>query len=198
MKKTIDNIKVVVEQQRSNVAAFGELIGRQVFKVTPIEIIRDFEQKRQEARDNGSLFITSGITRYKVEGINIVGAVLDKDINNAPVMILNPGFDTEIVCPLGNSHITSEVTIDSVREALDSLSIGKSRIFSSGKKLAKFVNQRNELNERRIDDLISMLKDAKDSIHLTSEKNIASVEEYYRQLDSKKGNPSYIVTEEED
>ena len=193
MSNTTINIQVV-EENRPSISQFGTLFGKRIFKAAKTPVIIDFNQRLEQANHNKGLFINRNIFRYKVVSIDITSLVLEKGIDEEWEVVINKGLvdeagnSIEVRCPLNNDKFTKDVTVENLADALSKDgNAGRNVFFSSGKKLAEFLNQQNDKEQRKVDELISELKKVSGMIETTSEKNTAYADSYYRQLDGKKG-----------
>lgn len=64
--------------------------------------------------------------------------------------------------------------------------ISDAELLNDKGQMIMFLNQQNDKEQRKVDELISELKKISGMIETTSEKNTAYAESYYRQLDGKK------------
>ena len=150
------------------------------------------------------MFLNRNVNRYKVQAIDITSLDFEKGIDDEPEIVINKdkvdeaGNSIEIRCSLNNEKFTKDVTVENLTEALSKDgSAGRNVFFSSGKKLAEFLNQQNNKEQSKIEDLISDLKKMASMIETTSDKNTAYAESYYRQLDGKKDINIHVnVTED--
>lgn len=200
MANTKINIQVV-EENRPNLAAFGGLFGKRIFKAAKEQVITDYNQQKEAAEHNNGVFITRNINRYKVLAIDITGITLEKGINpDEYEVVINKdqvdevGNSIEVRCPIANNKFTKDVTVDSLRDALMKDPTNANNIyFSSGKKLADFLNQENTKEKAKIDELADSLKKMSMMIETTSEKNSAYADAYYRQLDRRDGGTTVNI-----
>lgn len=183
----------IVEENRPSLTSFGPLFGKRIFSAVKIPVFTDFNKRSEDAQHNNGIFITRNVNRYKVQAIDITSLVMEKGLEDEYEIVINKdlidehGNSLEVRCPLTNSHFTKEVTIDNLAAALNKdASSGGKVFFSSGKKLAEHLNQQNAKELNKLNDLINDLKKANNMIEVTSEKNSAYAEAYYRQLDGKK------------
>ena len=191
----------IVEENRPNLTAFGNLYGRRIFKASKNPVITDFASRAEQANHNKDLFLNRNINRYKVLAIDITSLALRKGIDGDYEIVINEGLvdetgsDIEVRCPITKSDITTEVDVDNITKALNK--DGNSNVFfSSGKKLAKFLNAENEKERARVEALRKELDQIAKMIETTEDRNIQGVEGYYRQLDGKKDvNIHVTVTE---
>jgi len=200
MNNTKINIQVV-EENRPNLAAFGGLFGKRIFKAAKEVIITDYNQQKEHAEHNNGIFITRNVNRYKVLAIDITGITLERGLNpDEYEVVINKdqvdetGNSIEVRCPIANNKFTKDVTVDSLRDALMKDPTNTNNVyFSSGKKLAEFLNQENAKEKAKIDELTENLKKMSMMIETTSEKNSAYADAYYRQLDRKGGDTTINI-----
>lgn len=192
MSNTKINIQLV-EENRPSLTAFGPLFGKRIFKAAKEAVITDFNQKLEQANHNKGLFLNRNINRYKVQAIDITSLDFEKGLDDEPEIVINKdkvddaGNSIEVRCSLNNEKFTKDVTVENLTEALTKDGgAGRNVFFSSGKKLAEFLNQQNFKEQSKIEDLIADLKKMAAMIETTSDKNTAYAESYYRQLDGKK------------
>lgn len=203
MSNTKINIQLV-EENRPSLTTFGPLFGKRIFKAAKESVITDFNQKLEQANHNKGLFLNRNINRYKVQAIDITSLDFEKGIDDEPEIVINKdkvddaGNSIEIRCSLNNEKFTKDVTVENLTEALTKDGgAGRNVYFSSGKKLAEFLNQQNFKEQSKIEDLIADLKKMAAMIETTSDKNTAYAESYYRQLDGKKDINIHVnVTED--
>lgn len=203
MSNTKINIQLV-EENRPSLTAFGSLFGKRIFKAAKEAVITDFNQKLEQANHNKGLFLNRNINRYKVQAIDITSLDFEKGIDDEPEIVINKdkvddaGNSIEVRCSLNNEKFTKDVTVENLTEALTKDGgAGRNVFFSSGKKLAEFLNQQNFKEQSKIEDLIADLKKMAAMIETTSDKNTAYAESYYRQLDGKKNINIHVnVTED--
>lgn len=203
MSNTKINIQLV-EENRPSLTTFGPLFGKRIFKAAKEAVITDFNQKLEQANHNKGLFLNRNINRYKVQAIDITSLDFEKGIDDEPEIVINKdkvddaGNSIEIRCSLNNEKFTKDVTVENLTEALTKDGgAGRNVFFSSGKKLAEFLNQQNFKEQSKIEDLIADLKKMAAMIETTSDKNTAYAESYYRQLDGKKDINIHVnVTED--
>lgn len=203
MSNTKINIQLV-EENRPSLTAFGPLFGKRIFKAAKEAVITDFNQKLEQANHNKGLFLNRNINRYKVQAIDITSLDFEKGIDDEPEIVINKdkvddaGNSIEVRCSLNNEKFTKDVTVENLTEALTKDGgAGRNVFFSSGKKLAEFLNQQNFKEQSKIEDLIADLKKMAAMIETTSDKNTAYAESYYRQLDGKKDINIHVnVTED--
>lgn len=189
--KTQININIV-EENRPNLTAFGSLYGRRIFKAAKELVITDFASRSEKVNHEKGIFITRNVNRYKVLAIDITAIALRKGIEGDYEVVINEGqvdengSDIEVRCPVSKSDFTQEVTVEALTKALSKDSANTDNVFfSSGKKLAKFLNAENAKEQARLDALRDELESIAKNISVTSEKNAAYAEAYYRQLDGK-------------
>lgn len=203
MSNTKINIQLV-EENRPSLTAFGPLFGKRIFKAAKEAVITDFNQKLEQANHNKGLFLNRNINRYKVQAIDITSLDFEKGLDDEPEIVINKdkvddaGNSIEVRCSLNNEKFTKDVTVENLTEALTKDGgAGRNVFFSSGKKLAEFLNQQNFKEQSKIEDLIADLKKMAAMIETTSDKNTAYAESYYRQLDGKKDINIHVnVTED--
>lgn len=203
MANTKINIQLV-EENRPSLTTFGPLFGKRIFKAAKEAVITDFNQKLEQANHNKGLFLNRNINRYKVQAIDITSLDFEKGLDDEPEIVINKdkvddaGNSIEIRCSLNNEKFTKDVTVENLTEALTKDGgAGRNVFFSSGKKLAEFLNQQNFKEQSKIEDLIADLKKMAAMIETTSDKNTAYAESYYRQLDGKKDINIHVnVTED--
>lgn len=203
MSNTKINIQLV-EENRPSLTTFGPLFGKRIFKAAKEAVITDFNQKLEQANHNKGLFLNRNINRYKVQAIDITSLDFEKGLDDEPEIVINKdkvddaGNSIEIRCSLNNEKFTKDVTVENLTEALTKDGgAGRNVFFSSGKKLAEFLNQQNFKEQSKIEDLIADLKKMAAMIETTSDKNTAYAESYYRQLDGKKDINLHVnVTED--
>lgn len=191
MEKQKINIKVV-EDNRINIANFGQLFGHRIFKAKRIATNLAFSKELREATENNNSGLTTNRSpyRYKIIPIDIVSLDLSKDIDGSNVIVINAGRvdetgeSIEIRCPIDNSKFTKEVSVDNIADALNK-SDGQNFFFSNAKKLVATLNPSNINEINRIDKLIDNLKKQREMIQTTIDYNKNNVVEYFRQLDKK-------------
>lgn len=183
----------IVEENRPSLTSFGPLFGKRIFSAVKVPVFTDFNSRTEAAQHNNGVFITRNLFRYKVQAIDITSLILEKGLEDEYEIVINKdgtddaGNSVEVRCPLSDSHFTKEVTTENLIAALNRENGGINKIFfSSGKKLAEQLNQQNSKEMAKLDALIADLKKAYGMIEITSDKNSAYAEAYYRQLDGKK------------
>lgn len=194
----------VVEENRPSLASFGNIYGRRIFKAAKTPVITDFQSRMETANHTKGLFINRNINRYKVVAIDITSIALKKGIDDDYEIVINEGLvdetgsDIEVRCPITKSDFTEDVTTENLVKALskDSAS-GANVFFSSGKKLAKFLNAENDKENAKVRSLVDELNKISQMLDTTSEKNTAYADSYYRQLDGKTGNTTVNITVED-
>lgn len=190
MNTTKINIQVV-EQNRQNLAKFRPLFGARIFRAVRIPVITDFNLRSEQANQNNGLFINRNIYRYKSQSIDITALDLEKGIDDEWEVVINKdkvdeaGNSIEIRCPLGDNKFTKEATVENLAEALKKDGSGKNYYFSSGKQLTEQINRLNDKEQQKADALAAELKKISELLQTTKEKNLASTESYYHQLDGK-------------
>lgn len=190
MNTTKINIQVV-EQNRQNLAKFRPLFGARIFRAVRIPVITDFNLRSEQANQNNGLFINRNIYRYKSQSIDITALDLEKGIDDEWEVVINKdkvdeaGNSIEIRCPLGDNKFTKEATVENLAEALKKDGSGKNYYFSSGKQLTEQINRLNDKEQQKAEALAAELKKISETIQTTKEKNLASTESYYHQLDGK-------------
>lgn len=181
----------IVEENRAVLADASKVYGKRIYKAVKNPVILDFASRAEQANHTKDLFLNRNINRYKTVFIDITSIALRKGIDEDYEIVLNEGQideagnDIEIRCPLTKAEFTTEVTVENLAEALNK-NDSSNMFFSSGKKLAKFLNAENDKELLRIDSLLKELEQAKKTIVTTKENNINGAESYYRQLDGKK------------
>lgn len=103
------------------------------------------------------------------------------------------GESIEVRCPIDNEKFTKDVTTETVTDALNKKDF-MTTYFANAKKLAEALNPANATEMNRIDALIRDLEKQRKMIQDTFDKNISGVNDYYRQLDQKKGEVRVNVT----
>ena len=190
MNTTKINIQVV-EQNRQNLAKFRPLFGARIFRAVRIPVITDFNLRSEQANQNNGLFINRNVYRYKSQSIDITALDLEKGIDDEWEVVINKdkvdeaGNSIEIRCPLGDNKFTKEATVENLAEALKKDGSGKNYYFSSGKQLTEQINRLNDKEQQKADALAAELKKISELLQTTKEKNLASTESYYHQLDGK-------------
>lgn len=190
MNTTKINIQVV-EQNRQNLAKFRPLFGARIFRAVRIPVVTDFNLRSEQANQNNGLFINRNIYRYKSQSIDITALDLEKGIDDEWEVVINKdkvdeaGNSIEIRCPLGDNKFTKEATVENLAEALKKDGSGKNYYFSSGKQLTEQINRLNDKEQQKAEALAAELKKISEAIQTTKEKNLASTESYYHQLDGK-------------
>lgn len=194
------NINVrLVEDNRVNISSFGSLYGKRIFKAVKLSCDLDFQKRLRDANENNGLVTNRAPQRYKIVPIDIVGLDLDKDVDGTNVIVINKGRkdeageSIEVRCPIDNEKFTKDVTTDTVTDALNKKDF-ITTYFANAKKLAEALNPANATEMNRIDALIRDLEKQRKMIQDTFDKNISGVNDYYRQLDQKKGEVHVNVT----
>lgn len=198
-----NNINVhIVEENRPNIANFGGLYGKRIFKAERIAVITDFGKRQQEAKENNGLFLNRNIFRFKTQAIDITGLNLEKDIDGEYVIVINKGLEDEsgrsieVRCPMTSKKFTKDVTVDTISDALNNGSTNTA-FFSSGKKLTEYLNRQNDKEMTKIEALKDELTRIYGAIRQTADNNVANTEAYYRQLDDKGSKTEVHVHVEE-
>lgn len=194
------NINVrLVEDNRVNISSFGSLYGKRIFKAVKLSCDLDFQKRLRDANENNGLVTNRASQRYKIVPIDIVGLDLDKDVDGTNVVVINKGRkdeageSIEVRCPIDNEKFTKDVTTETVTDALNKKDF-MTTYFANAKKLAEALNPANATEMNRIDALIRDLEKQRKMIQDTFDKNISGVNDYYRQLDQKKGEVRVNVT----
>lgn len=194
------NINVrLVEDNRVNISSFGSLYGKRIFKAVKLSCDLDFQKHLRDANENNGLVTNRAPQRYKIVPIDIVGLDLDKDVDGTNVVVINKGRkdeageSIEVRCPIDNEKFTKDVTTETVTDALNKKDF-MTTYFANAKKLAEALNPANATEMNRIDTLIRDLEKQRKMIQDTFDKNISGVNDYYRQLDQKKGEVRVNVT----
>lgn len=194
------NINVrLVEDNRVNISSFGSLYGKRIFKAVKLSCDLDFQKRLRDANENNGLVTNRAPQRYKIVPIDIVGLDLDKDVDGTNVIVINKGRkdeageSIEVRCPIDNEKFTKDVTTETVTDALNKKDF-MTTYFANAKKLAEALNPANATEMNRIDALIRDLEKQRKMIQDTFDKNISGVNDYYRQLDQKKGEVRVNVT----
>lgn len=194
------NINVrLVEDNRVNISSFGSLYGKRIFKAVKLSCDLDFQKRLRDANENNGLVTNRAPQRYKIVPIDIVGLDLDKDVDGTNVVVINKGRkdeageSIEVRCPIDNEKFTKDVTTETVTDALNKKDF-MTTYFANAKKLAEALNPANATEMNRIDALIRDLEKQRKMIQDTFDKNISGVNDYYRQLDQKKGEVHVNVT----
>lgn len=183
------NVKIV-EDNRVNMANFGQLFGHRIYKAKKIATNLAFGKELRQANEENGLTTNRSPYRFKILPIDIVSLDLAKDVDGSNVIVINPGRvdesgeSVEIRCPIDNSKFTKEVSVDNIAEAINK-SDTQNIFFSNVKKLVNTLNPSNINEIARIDKLIEALKKQRDIIQSTMDYNETSAIEYYRQLDKK-------------
>ena len=197
-----DNVNInvrLVEDNRVNISSFGSLYGKRIFKAVKLSCDLDFQKRLRDANENNGLVTNRAPLRYKIVPIDIVGLDLDKDVDGTNVIVINKGRkdeageSIEVRCPIDNEKFTKDVTTDTVTDALNKKDF-ITTYFANAKKLAEALNPANATEMNRIDALIRDLEKQRKMIQDTFDKNISGVNDYYRQLDQKKGEVHVNVT----
>ena len=203
MNNTKINIQVV-EENRPSLTAFGPLFGKRIFKAAKEAVITDFNTRLEQANHNNGLFLNRNIYRYKMQAIDITSLILEKGLDGEFEIVINKdsvdeaGNSIEVRCSLSNEKFTKDVTVENLADALTKDGgAGRNVFFSSGKKLAEYLNQQNAKEQRKLEDLNNDLKKMSAMLETTSDKNSAYAEAYYRQLDGKKADINVHVTVED-
>lgn len=186
------NINVrLVEDNRVNIANFGALYGKRIFKAVKIACDLDFNKKLRDANENQGIVTSRTPYRYKIVPIDIVGLELDKDVDGTNVIIINKGRvddsgeSIEIRCPMDNNKFTKDVTTENITDALNKKDF-TTIYFANAKKLAEALNPANVNEIRRLEELESNIAKMKKMIQDTLDRNVSGVADYYRQLDQKR------------
>lgn len=194
------NINVrLVEDNRVNISSFGSLYGKRIFKAVKLSCDLDFQKRLRDANENNGLVTNRAPQRYKIVPIDIVGLDLDKDVDGTNIVVINKGRkdeageSIEVRCPIDNEKFTKDVTTETVTDALNKKDF-MTTYFANAKKLAEALNPANATEMNRIDALIRDLEKQRKMIQDTFDKNISGVNDYYRQLDQKKGEVRVNVT----
>lgn len=194
------NINVrLVEDNRVNISSFGSLYGKRIFKAVKLSCDLDFQKRLRDANENNGLVTNRAPQRYKIVPIDIVGLDLDKDVDGTNVVVINKGRkdeageSIEVRCPIDNEKFTKDVTTETVTDALNKKDF-MTTYFANAKKLAEALNPANATEMNRIDALIRDLEKQRKMIQDTFDKNISGVNDYYHQLDQKKGEVRVNVT----
>lgn len=194
------NINVrFVEDNRVNISNFGSLYGKRIFKAVKLPCDLDFTKTLRNATENKGLTTNRTPFRYKIVPIDIVGLDLDKDVDGTKVVVINKGRvdeageSIEVRCPVDNDKFTKDVTTETVTDALNKKDFTVV-YFANAKKLAEALNPANATEIHRIEELINILEKQKKMIQDTFDKNVSGVNDYYRQLDQKRGDVHVNVT----
>ena len=194
------NINVrLVEDNRVNISSFGSLYGKRIFKAVKLSCDLDFQKRLRDANENNGLVTNRAPQRYKIVPIDIVGLDLDKDVDGTNVVVINKGRkdeageSIEVRCPIDNEKFTKDVTTETVTDALNKKDF-MTTYFANAKKLAEALNPANATEMNRIDALIRDLEKQRKMIQDTFDKNFSGINDYYRQLDQKKGEVRVNVT----
>lgn len=202
MANTKINIHLV-EENRPSLTPFGNLFGKRIFKASKEAVITNFNEKLEQANHTKGLFLNRNVYRFKVLAIDITSLIFEKGIDDEPEIVINKdgvdeaGNSIEVRCSLNNEKFTKEVTVENLTEALSKdNSAGRNVFFSSGKKLAEYLNQQNAKEQSKLETLIEDLKKMSTMLEATSDKNTEYTEAYYRQLDGKKTIVNVHVNED--
>ncbi len=197
------NINVrLVEDNRVNISSFGALYGKRIFKAAKIPCDLDFAKHLRDANERNGLTTNRTPFRYKVIPIDIVGLDLDKDIDGTDIIVINKGRvdeageSIEVRCPIDNEKFTKDVTTENITDALNKDKNLSTVYFANAKKLTEALNPSNANEIHRIEELMNILEKEKKAIQDTLDRNISSVNDYYNQLDSKKGQVHVSVNVE--
>lgn len=201
MEKVNINVRLV-EDNRVNIANFGQLYGHRIYKATKVPCILDFNARLRDVTENGGIITNRTPYRYKIVPIDIVGLNLEKDIDGSNIIIINKGMSdedgnsVEIRCTLDNSKFTKEVTTQTITDALNKPD-SNDMFFSQPRKLVETLNPANASEISRIEKLIDDLGKMKDMIKQTRDLNVSSVNDYYKQLDKENEKVKVNVTVDE-
>lgn len=182
MKDVTVNINSQIAAHRRPISEVGSSLGCQFSKPEASVVLKDYEQKIQEAKENGGLGISlSRIPRkLRVVTVDVVSQKITTDIEGQVIILVNEGLDSEIRIPV-NDQMTQAgvVTDDAILKALKGEDTNIH--FSDIEKLAKTLNIMNQNEKARLEAVKADIELAIQRIDSAIAENNGKVERYKRE-----------------
>lgn len=189
MATTINvTVQNALSGNRNPISIMGANLGKQFFTTEVRDCWPNFEKEKNtiQMNDEKTLITNRSPRRYRINAKDIVGIIIDTDINNNPVIKINPHKDglADAVIPISSEMKEyGVVSEDTVKEALKVGENGQSNhAFKDPKKLIQFLNALNQGELDCIKALREKLCKMEQSITSAINDNQKKVNDYMDQI----------------
>lgn len=187
---TTINVQVqnALSGNRNPISMMGQNLGKQFFTTEVRDCWPNFEKEKNDIQMNNdkSLITNRSPRRYRMNAKDIVGIIIDTDINNNPVLKINPTKDglADVIIPISSEMKDyGIVTEEEVKEALKNNTEGISaKAFKDPKKLIQFLNALNEGEIECLKALREKICKMEQSIQSAIADNNKKVNDYMDQM----------------
>lgn len=185
------NISATISNNRNPISMIGSNLGKQFFTVEARDCWPDFEKEKASVgmAGNVQIILNRSPRRFKINAKDIVGIIVDSDINGDPVLKINPKRDglADVILPITNEMVDyGVVTEEAVKEALKApYGEAPTKVFCDPKKLMQFLNQINEKEIGYIKALRDKLSKMEQGIQSAIADNVKKANDYYEQVTKK-------------
>lgn len=172
----------VLAANRKPISIIGSTLGTAFFQSEARTCDSNFDKKKLLVEQSGNvdMILNRAPRRYRMTDHDIVSVKYDTDAVGSPKVILNEGFDCEVSLPItADLSSVGIVTSDALKKALSG---DKSVIFSNAKKLANQLNQLNRDELTRLDNVITDLQKARQSIVQAIQDNDKKANKYEQEI----------------
>ena len=187
------NVQNALSGNRNPISLMGANLGKQFFTTEVRDCWPNFEKEKNSIQMNEqkTLITNRSPRRYRINAKDIYGIILDTDINNNPVIKINPHKDglADATIPISSDMkdygvVTEYAVIDVFYYAYDPNST-VSHAFKDPQKLIQFMNVLNQSEYDSIQTLIDALCKMQQSIKSAMADNTKKVNDYLDQLNSR-------------
>ena len=189
MATTINvNVQNALSGNRNPISVMGANLGKQFFTTEVRDCWPNFEKEKNyiQMNDEKTLITNRSPRRYRINAKDIFGIIIDSDINDNPVIKINPHKDglADAVIPISSEMKDyGVVTEEAVKEALKVGGDGQStHAFKDPKKLIQFLNALNQGELDCIKILREKLCKMDQSIQSAMADNTKKVNDYIDQI----------------
>lgn len=187
------NVQNALSGNRNPISLMGANLGKQFFTTEVRDCWPNFEKEKNtiQMNDQKTLITNRSPRRYRINAKDIYGIIIDTDINNNPVIKINPHKDGLADATIAISSDMKDygvVTEEAVKEALKNANDPNSTVthaFKDPQKLIQFINMLNQSEYESIQTLIDALCKMQQSIKSAMADNTKKVNDYMEQLNSR-------------
>lgn len=171
----------IVSEHRGQISSLGSRLGGKYFKAAAKETYTDFEntKRKVEAGNNLDLILNRSPRKFEVRDFDVISQTIRTGADGTTCVVFNPGSDTEAEAAIVAGEVGfGQATEEALKEAL----AGQNRIFANGTQLVSKLNSYNQAELDRLNALIKILGQQRDSIISTMKANEKKVNEYEESL----------------
>lgn len=191
----------VIKNNRNKLSNIGGSFGGKFFRVHRYALNDKYGEIIANVRNenNKDICLNRGINRFKIDGFDIHSMSLKEAGDGTSCVFINEGdkdatgHDMSVVCPVGavSNGLFLQPTEETIGKALNEND--RNLIFSNPDSIVDIVNTYNRHEITRIDNLITMLQNARNSLTQTIENNTKRALDYKKELHADNGSAHVTV-----